>query len=299
MKYVITVKTGEQSSEKYEGNLGINIISRNFDTGFIKLDNNIAISTAKARPLEKASKQIHKKPLFRRDQKDVFEFEDQDIRTVGLVILCLFIYFVVLYEFFLYFKQISAIILSRDGRGEEVLYIDYVEVNIFKSFEKQTYRFPFDGWLRMSRQDKKTEILKQRFGKKNSIIAYPNEKPKFEYRVKVSPQITKNTEYQIDVDYEIKKVDATKKYKIEFSRDLSAEGSLLIRLTGKFGKSELIKFNRETEPIDKAKNELLFGFLCKECGELQNVSVFYEDSGSKDFELTSFRITDGDGITYE
>ncbi len=100
VKYVITVKTGEQSSEKYEGNLGINIISRNFDTGFIKLDNNIAISTAKARPLEKASKQIHKKPLFRRDQKDLFEFEDQDIRTVGLVILCLFIYFVVLYEFF-------------------------------------------------------------------------------------------------------------------------------------------------------------------------------------------------------
>lgn len=79
---MITVKTGTQSSEKYDGNLGINIVSRNFDTGFIKLDNNIAISTAKERPLEKASRQSHKKSLFKRDQKDVFEFEDQDIRTV-------------------------------------------------------------------------------------------------------------------------------------------------------------------------------------------------------------------------
>lgn len=180
-----------------------------------------------------------------------------------------------------------------------MLYLDYIEVNIFKSYEKQTFRFPFDGWLRMSRQDKKTELLKQRFGKKNAIIVYPNEVPKFEYRVKISPQITKNTEYQIDVDYEIKKLDAATKYKIEFSGDLPSDGRLLVRLTGKFCKTELFKFNRDTEAMDKDKNDLLFSFLSKDCGELKSVSVFYEDTGSKDFELTNFRITDGDGIIYE
>ena len=31
------------SLEKFDGNLGINIVSRNFDTGFIKLDENISL----------------------------------------------------------------------------------------------------------------------------------------------------------------------------------------------------------------------------------------------------------------
>ena len=35
------MKIGEHSPAEYEGNLGINIVSRHFDTGFIKLDKNI------------------------------------------------------------------------------------------------------------------------------------------------------------------------------------------------------------------------------------------------------------------
>jgi hypothetical protein len=87
VKYVITVKTGAQSLEKYNGNLGINIVSRNFDTGFIKLDTNIV---AEPKTIDKNQnrmdpvkiKKTKKTSLFNRNQKDVFEFEDQDIRTV-------------------------------------------------------------------------------------------------------------------------------------------------------------------------------------------------------------------------
>ncbi len=76
VKYVITVKIGDKSPENYEGNLGINIVARNFDTGFIKLDKNIAVKTAKA------AKENEEKKFFKRGQTDVFQFEDQDIRTV-------------------------------------------------------------------------------------------------------------------------------------------------------------------------------------------------------------------------
>ena len=120
----------------------------------------------------------------------------------------------------------------------------------------------------MARQDKKTEILKRRFGKKNSIIVYPNEVPKFEYRVRISPMITKNTEYTIDVDYDVKQMDASVDYKIEFSTDLPDVGKLIIRLNGVFGRSEVYKFSRYTEPIDREANELLFSFCSRDCGQV-------------------------------
>lgn len=82
VKYVITVKTGSSSLESYNGNVGINIVSRNFDTGFIKLDSNIAV-TAATKSLDYKPSKV-KCSLFKRNQKDVFEFEDQDIRTVKL-----------------------------------------------------------------------------------------------------------------------------------------------------------------------------------------------------------------------
>ena len=42
---MITVKVGDASPEEYNGNLGINIVAKNFDTGFIKLDENIVKET--------------------------------------------------------------------------------------------------------------------------------------------------------------------------------------------------------------------------------------------------------------
>lgn len=123
--------------------------------------------------------------------------------------------------------------------------------------------------MRLAKQDNKTEQLKQRFGKKNSIIAYPNEVPKFEYRVRISPQITKNTEYTIEIDYLIKKLDATIDYRIEFSSDLPRDGKLLLRLNGTFGRSDVLRFSSMTAPINKEINDLLFKVSAKDCGEVK------------------------------
>lgn len=77
---MITVKVGETSPEEYSGNLGINIVAKNFDTGFIKLDENIVKETYGKK--KERSESGEKKSLFRRGKTDVFQFEDQDIRTV-------------------------------------------------------------------------------------------------------------------------------------------------------------------------------------------------------------------------
>lgn len=71
------------SPEEYEGNLGINIVAKNFDTGFIKLDENIVKTTYNKKKESKKDDTEKKKALFRRSKTDVFEFEDQDIRTVS------------------------------------------------------------------------------------------------------------------------------------------------------------------------------------------------------------------------
>ena len=64
-------------------------------------------------------------------------------------------------------------------KGEEVIMIDYIDVVIQKADESQSYRFPCNGWVRGARQDKKSEEIKERFGKKNSLVLYANERPKF------------------------------------------------------------------------------------------------------------------------
>jgi hypothetical protein len=117
----------------------------------------------------------------------------------------------------------------------------------------------------MARQDKKTEQLKARFGKKNSIIVYPNEKPKYEYRVKISPQISKNTEYTIKIDYRIKKLDVNCTYKIEFTSSLPSSGKLMMRITGAFSRSDIFDFNRYS--IDDESN-LSYSITSKDLGEV-------------------------------
>jgi hypothetical protein len=54
--------------EKFEGNLGINIVSRNFDTGFIKLDDNISVKQRS----KNENGEDPKRNLFLRNHKDVF-----------------------------------------------------------------------------------------------------------------------------------------------------------------------------------------------------------------------------------
>ena len=52
------------SQEQFFGNLGINIVSKNFDTGFIKLDEDILV---------KQNNGENNKKLFKRSHKDVSE----------------------------------------------------------------------------------------------------------------------------------------------------------------------------------------------------------------------------------
>ncbi|CAF0950313.1 unnamed protein product [Brachionus calyciflorus] len=258
VKYKISVKTSKKSPEDYNGNLGINIVSRNFDTGFIKLDENIALL-----------KEGESRRFFKRGQIDVFQFEEQDIRTI------------------------SAIILSRDAKGDEVLYLDYVDVEIIKLNETQSFRFPFDGWIRKAKQDRKTEELKARFGKKNSVIAFPNEKPKYEYKIVVAPQMTKNTEYTVEINYDIRYFDEQCDYRIELSNALPNSGKIFLRLTGTNGESNQFEFSEKS----KGSSGLIFDVTNTDIGEIKYATILYENQ-SGEYDLKNLKITDPDGSNY-
>jgi hypothetical protein len=138
-----------------------------------------------------------------------------------------------------------------------------VDVEIQKTNEKQSYRFPFQGWVRGAKQDKKTEELKERFGKKNSIILYPNEQPKYEYTIVVSPKLFRNTEYTIEVNYDVKDIQEQFKYEFEFGSELPANGRLIINLFSDPSENVSFSFDRKTESID-SDNPLVFSISNKE-----------------------------------
>jgi hypothetical protein len=144
-------------------------------------------------------------------------------------------------------------------------------VEIQKTNEKQFYKFPFDGWLRAARQDKKSEELKARFGKKNSIVSFPNEKPKYEYQIRISPQMSKSTEYKFELNYEINGAHSQTTYLIEFMSNMPESGQLALRLSGNLGESSTFYFDDKTEACDD-NNKLLFEVSSKLLGK---VSIFY------------------------
>jgi hypothetical protein len=80
VEYLITVKTGMNSPETYDGNIGINIISRNFDTGFIKLDKNIVYKSSQNKKEKKSSKRNDKeeKDQNKEDKEQNKEEKDQN-----------------------------------------------------------------------------------------------------------------------------------------------------------------------------------------------------------------------------
>jgi len=120
----------------------------------------------------------------------------------------------------------------------------------------------------MSRQDKKTEQLKTRFGKKNSVVVFPNEKPKFEYKIKITPQSNKDTEYSINIDYDIINQEELVDLKFEFFSELPKAGKLLIGLTGLYGQSEVLKLSNDSEPLDFDENKLVYPVQSKQIGEV-------------------------------
>lgn len=149
--------------------------------------------------------------------------------------------------------------------------------------------------MRKAKQDRKTEELKARFGKKNSIIAFPNEKPKFEYRIVISPQMSKNTEYQVLIDYDINDFNEQCDYRIEFSNAFPKSAKVLIRLTGTNGESNEFEFGEKVNRADP--NDLVYDIKNVDIGEIKYASILYEDK-SGDYDLKYLKITDPDGYNY-
>ncbi len=264
VKYIITVKISSKSPEYYQGNLGINLISKSSNTGFINLDHSIAKGSSR--------KQSNKK-LFRRGQKDIFEFEDRDMRAL------------------------SAVILSKDIKGENVLFIDFIQIDLQRSTETQSYRFPFDGWLCSARQEQKSENLKSKFGLKNSIIIYPNELPKYEYIIQISPSISKKAEYKIEINYQFKPIDRLVEYTVEFDSDLPTNGRLRMTLFGLLGQSQQFNF---TNKIKQKNQNNKYKISNNEIGEIKYALVNFDDkSRNKEYYLKGFKIIDEEnGLTY-
>lgn len=154
-------------------------------------------------------------------------------------------------------------------KGEEVLYIDYVDVQINKANEKQSYRFPVHGWIRGAKQDKKTEEMKERFGKKNSLMIYPNETPKYTYTVIVSPKLFRHTNYTIEINYDVKDLQDQFKYELEFGSELPHSGRLIVNLFSEAGENVSFSFDKKTKSIDD-DNPLVFSISNK---EIKNVNI--------------------------
>ncbi|RNA44287.1 hypothetical protein BpHYR1_030422, partial [Brachionus plicatilis] len=155
--------------------------------------------------------------------------------------------------------------------------------------------FPFDGWIRKAKQDRKTEELKARFGKKNSVIAFPNEKPKFEYKIIVSPQMTKNTEYCIEINYDIRDYDEQFDYRVEFSDAFPQSAKVFVRLTGTNGESIEFEFSEKSKSTNA--DNLIYDVTNFDIGEIKYATILYEDK-SGDYDLKHLKITDPDGNNY-
>ena len=76
------------SMEKFEGDLGINIVSRNFDTGFIKLDENISVKQKS----KNENGEDSKRKLFRKNHKDVTKFLKKNLEFYFEMKICLCLY---------------------------------------------------------------------------------------------------------------------------------------------------------------------------------------------------------------
>jgi hypothetical protein len=177
------------------------------------------------------------------------------------------------------------------------LFIDFIQIDLQRSTETQSYRFPFDGWLCSAKQDQKSENLKLKFGLKNSIVSYPNELPKYEYTIKVSPGVSKNAEYKIEIDYQIKPIDRLVEYKVEFYSDLPANGRLTITLFGLLRQSKPFSFTNKKKSKDQNNIHKISSI---EIGEIKYALLNFDDNiQNKEYYLKGFKVIDEEnGLNY-
>lgn len=84
--------------------------------------------------------------------------------------------------------------------------------------------------------------------------------------VKVCPPMFKDTEYKINVNYEIKDGEADADYAIKFGSNLPESGRLIVRLTGNMGESTVLHFSNKTKSIESDPHT--FKFTNKDIGDV-------------------------------
>ncbi len=76
--------------------------------------------------------------------------------------------------------------------------------------------------------------------------------------VRVCPPMFKDTEYKIDIKYEIKDGEADVDYLIKFASALPDSGRLIVRLTGTMRESTILHFNSKTKSIESDPHTFKF-----------------------------------------
>lgn len=154
--------------------------------------------------------------------------------------------------------------------------MDYIDVVIQKPNESQSYRFPCNGWVRGARQDKKSEEIKERFGKKNSLVLCANEQPKFDYMIIVAPRLFRDTEYTIElVNFDVCDAREQSNYEIEFGpkTELPKTGRLVVSLFQGRSKSAdgpvVFYFDHQTPSVD-AESPFVFSMPNRELEKVMN-----------------------------
>lgn len=108
------------------------------------------------------------------------------------------------------------------------------------------------------------------------MLVYTNEKPKFEYSLRVSPGLAASTaglaDYKITIDYEVKE-NIPEVYIVEFisrTDQLPKSGKIILRLNGTSGDSEAFNITERTETLNKDHN-LIFKLKNKDIGDVSTL----------------------------
>lgn len=107
--------------------------------------------------------------------------------------------------------------------------------------------------------------------------------------------MTKNTEYKIEVNYDIRDYDEQCDYRVEFAEAIPNSGKILLRLTGINGESNEFQLNEKTKSADS--NRTIFDVTNVDIGEIKYATILYEDKLGE-YDLNSFKIIDPDGYNY-
>lgn len=78
--------------------------------------------------------------------------------------------------------------------------------------------------------------------------------------------MSKNTEYTIDINYDIRDYDEQCDYRFEFASKLPKNGKLAMRLTGSNGESSSFNFDSSTETAD---DEYTFDITSRDIGDVR------------------------------